>query len=205
MQCLVEEPIGLGEHFRRRQGCRHESARDRFDDACGRALESQEPAKTAMRNLRQGDETECAPGRCAVDKYQVVVAACCPFLDTHQGGEFVRTGQERQLVCDDFIDSLIAEQLDDIGSDATPMRLDHVACIDLEGIESRCEPSRLGPERDVEYITQAMRRVRRDHERSQAALCRPGPRRRGRRRLADPSFARIENQPHPANVSRPMD
>ena len=132
----------------------------------------------------------------------IVVAAGCPLFDTDQGGQLVGSRQQRQFVGDDFIDPLIAKQLDEIGADAAPMRFDDVTRVDLERVESFCQTTGRRTERFGEYVPQTMCSISGNDQRSQATLGRPGGRCCGSRGLSDAALARVENEPHRANVSR---
>ena len=84
-----------------------------------------------MSDLGQRHEPERAPGRRAVDDDQVEASTRREGLDADQRRELVCPGQERELLSDDLVDPLMAEQVHEVGPDPAPVNLDHVPRVDL--------------------------------------------------------------------------
>jgi hypothetical protein len=90
--------------------------------------------------------------------------------DPQQIAELVHAREDGHLLGHDLVESAPREELGDIGLDRAPVALDVVVNVRLLAVQVRCQVGRLGAERPIERVGQAVGDVGRQHDRPVAAL-----------------------------------
>ena len=148
-----------------------------------------------LAGLGQTEKTERLAGRRCVDDDDVELATVVVLGDPEQAGELVHPGQDAHLLGHHVVEAAPPQNARYVRLDRAPVLIDVVEDLGLLAPQVRAESGRLGSERTVEGVGEAVRRVRRQDDRPMAAIGREQTGRGGHAGLADAALAGVDDDP----------
>ena len=200
----VVEVAGCREHVIPGHGHRGQAREDGPDDLGDGALDREDPVHVPGQDVGQRQQADRLRRRRAVDHEQVPRPLVRVLLDLGQGEELVQTGQDRQLLGLDVVETPPAQELDQISLDGSPGVLETLRRVHLLSPQPVHHPGRVRPERTVEGVGQGVGGVGGHHDGAQTGVGTAERRGRGHGRLAHASLAREEQCPHAPDSTRSL-
>ena len=191
---LAHQPLDLGEHVL----ARHldvDHPRDRLRGADQAALPREHLLQPPVGDVGEAEQPQRLAGRGAVDDHRVELAGVVVALDLQQAEELVHARRDGQLLGGDVHHPAVGEQRAEPALDRAPVRLHLALRLHLLAPEPLADRGRVGPERGLERVGEAVRRVGGDDDRAQPGGGAAAGGRGGDAGLADAALAGVEDGP----------
>ena len=190
---VLDQAVDVGEDLLARQLQVQQRARPRPRRGDHPPLPREHLLQPPAGDLGEGEETERLTGRRAVDDHRVELARLVVALDLEQAEELVHPGRHRQLLRGDVHHATVGDHLSQPLLHGAPVDLHLALRLNLLAPQALADGSRLGPQRHIERIGEAVRRVRREDDGSQAGGRTAAGRGGGDAGLADAALARVKD------------
>ena len=190
---LLDQAVDVGEDLLARQLQVQQRARQRPCRGDHPPLPREHLLQPPAGDLGEAEETQRFTGGRAVDDHRVELARLVVALDLEQAEELVHPGRHRQLLRGDVHHATVGDHLSQPLLHRAPVDLHLALRLNLLAPQALADGSRLGPQRHIERIGEAVRRVRREDDGSQAGGRTAAGRGGGDAGLADAALARVKD------------